>query len=278
MALLPPKMPHQPPPPSDHPLLAVIFDVDGTLVDSERDGHRVAFNQAFEEFGLPDRWDVPAYGELLWTTGGERRLHRHLSSRGMPEDERNQLVPRLHARKTEIFCAMAAGGLIAPRPGAARLLDDLQATGVRLAVATTGTRAWVHPLLERSFGSGRFEVIVTGDEAPERKPHPSAYLVALERLSLPPRAALAVEDSANGLVAARAAQLPCLVVVNGYTRSHDLEAADLVLDGFGEPSHPAQVLHDPHDVRPSGCLDAITVARVRAATATIESGMPAIPD
>jgi HAD superfamily hydrolase (TIGR01509 family) len=212
---------------------AVILDVDGTLADSERDGHRVAFNLAFEEFGLDHRWSVEEYGRLLETTGGQRRLHAYLKEQGMDAAERDDLVPRLHARKTELFQELVAEGEVEPRPGTPELLDRLEAEGVRLAVATTGSRGWVAPLLDRFFGLDRFEAIVAGDEAPARKPDPSAYLLALEALGLPPSAAVAVEDSRNGLLAALGADLPCVVVVNDYTRDHDLEGAALVVDDFG---------------------------------------------
>jgi HAD superfamily hydrolase (TIGR01509 family) len=211
---------------------AVIFDVDGTLVDSEKDGHRVASNLAFEEFGLPYRWDVGPYGNLLETTGGQQRLHRYLEGEGMGQSERDELVPRLHARKTELFRELVAAGRVAPRPGVEALLDDIERAGVRLAVATTGSRAWVEPLLQRLFGLDRFFPVITGDEAPVRKPDPSAYLQALDGLGLAPSDVVVVEDSANGLVAARAAGLACVVVVNDYTADHPLDGAALVVDTF----------------------------------------------
>ncbi len=249
-------------------LQAVVLDVDGTLVDSERDGHRVAFNRAFEEAGLPDRWDVERYGELLAVTGGERRLNAYFEEQGMPEEEREELASRLHARKTEIFTEMASQGEIEPRPGVSELLDELEEAGVRLAVATTGTRKWVDPLLERLFGLERFEVIVASDEAPDRKPDPSAHRLALERLGLAASAAPGVEDSANGLEAAKASGLPCVVVVNDYTREQDFGDADLVFDGFGRPDAPASVLSDPHGLEPPGRLDVDTLRRLVAATSS----------
>ncbi len=211
---------------------AVIFDVDGTLGDTERDGHRVAFNLAFGELGLAYRWDVETYGKLLEITGGRRRLHAYLEGQGMAQAERDDVVPRLHTRKTERFQELVADGRIEPRPGATALLDELEGAGVRLAVATTGSRAWVEPLLERLFGPGRFSPVVTGDEAPVRKPDPSAYLQALEGLGLTASSVLAVEDSNNGLVAARAAGLACVVVANDYTADHDFHGAALVVDTF----------------------------------------------
>jgi HAD superfamily hydrolase (TIGR01509 family) len=245
-------------------LAAVVLDVDGTLVDSERDGHRVAFNRAFEEAGLEDRWDVDLYGQLLDVTGGKRRIDSYFEQQGMPEDEREELASRLHARKTEIFTEMASRGEIEPRPGAAELLDELEEAGVRLAVATTGSREWVHPLLDRLFGLERFEAIVTSEEAPERKPDPSAHRLALEQLELGASAAPAVEDSLNGLRAAKSAGLACVVVVNDYTREQDFDDADLVLDGFGRPDDPASILADPHGLDPPGRLDVDTLRRLAA--------------
>ncbi len=239
-----------------------MFDVDGTLVDSERDGHRVAFNRAFEEADLPDRWNVELYGELLQIAGGQHRLNAHLRQQGMPDGEREELAGRLHARKTEIFTEMAKRGEIEARPGVRELLCELGDGGVRLAVATTGSGAWVHPLLERLFGTGRFEVIVTADEAPVRKPDPSAHRLALERLGLPASDAAAVEDSLNGLRAAKGAGLACAVVVNDYTRQEDFGEADLVLDGYGSASAPASVLSDPHELDPPRRLDLGTLARM----------------
>ncbi|MDP8942563.1 MAG: HAD-IA family hydrolase [Actinomycetota bacterium] len=246
-------------------LQAVILDVDGTLVDSERDGHRVAFNRAMEEAGLDDRWDVEKYGELLAVTGGENRLNAYFEEQGMPEEEREELASRLHERKTEIFTEMAREGEIQARPGAGQLLDELEDAGVRLAVATTGTRKWVEPLLDRLFGLERFETIVASDDAPDRKPDPMAHRMALERLELPAPAAPTIEDSANGLRAAKEAGLACVIVVNDYTHDQDFDDADLVLDGFGRPDDPASVLADPHGLDPPGRLDLDTLRRLVAA-------------
>ena len=212
-------------------LRAVVFDVDGTLVDSERHGHRVAFNAAFAEAGLPYVWDEELYGELLRTTGGRSRLERYLSGQGVGEVERGTLATELHVRKTTIMKEMVAGGRIEARPGVGALIDQLVERGVRLGVATTGSRGWVEGLLATIFPGVTFEVAVFGDEV-ARKPEPDAYLVAMQRLGVGPDGAVAVEDSAEGLTAAKRAGMPCVVVVNGYTRDHDLTGADLVVDDF----------------------------------------------
>jgi HAD superfamily hydrolase (TIGR01509 family) len=241
---------------------AAIFDVDGTLVDSERDGHRVAFNMAFEEFGLPYRWDVELYGKLLRTTGGQRRIDGYLRDQGVDEEEREKLAPALHKRKTEIMSELVDEGRVKVRPGAERLLNELAGQGCRLAVATTGSRGWVDRLLKRLLPDVDFEVVVCGDEVENRKPDPEAFTVSLEWLDLPAGEVVVVEDSGEGVEAAEGAGLACVAVLNGYTLDHDVSAAGLVLDGFGEPDAPAKVLADRSHTGCDGVLDAASLARV----------------
>ena len=243
-------------------LRAVIFDVDGTLVDSERHGHRVAFNRAFEELDLPYRWDEEEYGRLLSITGGQRRLRQYLEEQGMDEEERERLVPELHSRKSEIFKQIVEEGRMELRPGATRLLGELAEADCALAVATTGSGDWVQDLLEQVAPDVSFDVMVFGDDVAERKPDPEAFTVCLERLGVEASQAAAVEDSDNGLEAAKAAGLPCAVVVNGYTAEQDLSEADLVLDGFGEPGAPARVIADPRSTGCEGVLDPATLERI----------------
>ncbi|MFD5180526.1 HAD-IA family hydrolase [Nocardia sp. NPDC058379] len=213
---------------------AVIFDVDGTLVDSERDGHRVAFNAAFAEAGLPDRWDVDRYGDLLRIAGGTQRMTHWFESTGRAPAQAGELAERLHPIKTRIMRSLVEDGRIQPRPGARELIERLAARGIALHVATTGTRAWVEPLLRHAFGPV-FDVVVTGTEVPDLKPSPAVYLEVLARTRCAPEHVVAVEDSANGVLAAQAAGLRCVAAQNAYTRSHDLSAALLVADGLDDP-------------------------------------------
>lgn len=215
------------------PLSAVIFDVDGTLVDSERDGHRVAFNVAFEEFGLPDRWDVETYGRLIRTAGGRQRLAAWFRSRGRTHTEAVELANRLHRRKTEIMRELVQDGLIGPRPGVIALLDRLAVARVPVHVATTGTRTWVEPLLSGVFGD-RFDIVVTGSEVTELKPDPAVYLEVIRRIGSAD-GVLAVEDSANGVSAASSAGLPVVATANPYTREDDFTGATLITDRFDDP-------------------------------------------
>ena len=249
-------------------LRAVVLDVDGTLADTERHGHRVAFNRAFEALDLPYRWDEDTYGELLHVTGGKRRLAGYLADQGVEEPERDRLAGELHRRKTAIMKTLVDDGVVEVRPGVSRLLGELGDAGVSLAVATTGSRDWVEGLLARLLGGVTFDVIVTGDEVEDRKPDPEAYALVLERLGLGPGGGkgevVAVEDSGEGLSSAVGAGLPCVVVVNGYTTDHDVDDAALVLDGFGEPDRPARVLADRAATGCNGVLDVDVLARVAA--------------
>lgn len=209
---------------------AVVFDVDGTLADTERDGHRPAFNRAFADAGLPYRWDVDTYGRLLAVTGGARRLEGYLREVGHPDAAASATA--LHRAKTAHLVAWVRAGPVRCRPGVDVLVAGLVRSGVRCAVATTGRRAWVQPLLHRLFDAPTFDPVVTGDDVAELKPAPDAYLRAVDRLGVDPARVLAVEDSANGLRSARAAGLACVVVTNAYTRGQDLTGAAAVLDGF----------------------------------------------
>lgn len=236
--------------------VAAVFDVDGTLVDSERHGHRVAFNEAFSALGLPYVWDEATYGRLLAITGGQQRLASYLTEHGHPAEEADRLATELHRDKTERFRQLCERGGIPARPGVVELLDGLAAAEVPVGVATTGTREWVAPLLDRLFGLDRFTFVLTGSEVPRRKPASDVYDAACEQLGRDPGQTIAVEDSANGLVAAHAAGLPCLVAVNDYTRDQDLTSAELVTDGFCD----ATVLHGPENLLSAGAVTAATIA------------------
>jgi HAD superfamily hydrolase (TIGR01509 family) len=244
----------------------VVFDVDGTMVDSERHGHRVAFNQAFADLGLPFHWDEQRYGALLAVTGGERRVRTFLrtdptvAAEGWAVERIDEVARTVHARKTELFTEMARSNVFTPRPGVTRLLDDLAQGGIAVGVATTGSREWVLPLLDGLFCLQRFAVVVTGAEAPQRKPHPSAYHQAVDLLGVDAGHVAAVEDSGPGVAAARYASLACLVVTNGYTEHDVARQAHLALDGFGDPDAPATVLVDTYETCPRGVVD-LTVLR-----------------
>ncbi len=230
-------------------LKCLLWDVDGTLADTERDGHRVAFNRAFAEAGIARRWDERTYGELLSITGGKERIRYDIEYGAMPEMSDAEIV-RLHARKTVFYRRLIAGRGIPLRPGVRRMLEAAHGAGIRIGVATTTTPAALEALIEHSLGVvwfDRFAVLAAGDIVSAKKPAPDIYIHAMEKMEARREETLALEDSGNGWKAAQAAGLKCVVTVNGYTRNQDFHGADLVTSGFGEPEGEAiEVLSNPH--------------------------------
>lgn len=203
-------------------LKALLWDVDGTLAETERDGHLVAFNCAFAESGLPWRWTEARYGELLTVAGGRERLLRALAAEpDAPPNaaERIALVERLHRLKNRIYAGMAAGGALRLRAGVMELLTDCRARGVWLAIVTTTSRANVEALLTAALGRSWttwFASTTCAEDAPRKKPDPQAYTLALQSLGLRGPETLAIEDAPAGVRAAAAAGVPVVRVRSFY--------------------------------------------------------------
>ncbi len=224
---------------------ALVFDCDGVLADTERYGHLPAFNQTFREFGLPVQWSEEEYGRRLKIGGGKERIASILTpefvaAAGLPADPEGQAaqIALWHKRKTAVYTEMVVAGKLPPRPGIRRIISAAQDAGWKLGVASTSAEASVHAILDYAVGAeraARFDVFLAGDCVAHKKPAPDIYLLALERLGVDPAGVLVVEDSRNGLQAADAAGLRCLVTVNGYTEKEDFSEAKLVVSSLGDP-------------------------------------------
>jgi len=246
-------------------LEALLFDVDGTLADTERDGHRVAFNRAFEDAGLDWNWSVELYGELLKVTGGKERMYHFVETGNpnIPQDvDLGEMIISLHAAKTEHYVGMLRDGLIPLRPGIERILREARSAGMRMAIATTTTPDNVEWLLKSTLGEesiGWFELIAAGDIVKAKKPAPDIYTYALETMNLSADNCVALEDSAMGLRSARDAGIKRVIITaNGYTLAHDFSGATTVVDHLGEPGKPFQHLSG---IQPAG--DMIDLAGIQ---------------
>ena len=219
---------------------ALIFDCDGVLVDTERDGHRVAFNRAFAQKGYTFEWDVELYKELLKVAGGKERMLHYFDTKGWPKDvvDQDSFIRELHKSKTDIFMRIIENGELPLRPGVARLIDEAIKANVELAVCSTSNERAVNLIVERLLGPERkahFKIILAGDVVSKKKPDPEIYHLALQHLGHRPEDCVVVEDSRNGFLAAHAAGIPCVITTNSYTEEEDFTGAGLVVRELGDP-------------------------------------------
>lgn len=244
-------------------MTALLFDCDGVLADTERHGHLPAFNLMFDEFGVPAHWSEDEYGEKLKIGGGKERMASLFDEPGfteradVPSDDagRKDLLARWHKSKTAHFKRLVADGKVPPRSGIHRIVNGALDAGWTVAVCSTSAEESVRAVFERAAGTdavGRV-TFFCGDIVPRKKPAPDVYLLAVEQLGLDKADTLVVEDSRNGLLAATAAGLRCVVTVNGYTREEDFDEAVLVVSELGDPGgDPVEVLANRGAARPDG--------------------------
>ncbi|OAF02619.1 phosphatase [Bradyrhizobium centrolobii] len=220
---------------------ALIFDVDGTLAETE-ELHRQAFNDAFARCGLDWHWDRAGYKDLLRVTGGKERMRAHHAMLHNVPPLADEDIAKLHRTKTALYAALVETGCCPLRPGVAALLAAARSRGQRLAIATTTSRDNIDALLSQALGdrwASDFDAIVAGDDVRHKKPAPDVYLETLARLRLKASDCVAIEDSANGLIAASRANIPVLITRSMYFQDEDFTGARLVLDDLSELARPA---------------------------------------
>ncbi len=222
-------------------LEALIFDVDGTLAETE-EAHRHAFNDTFAEAGMDWHWSVEDYTWLLRTTGGKERMRAYRDHVGQGPDD--DTIAALHQRKTARYAQIIASGALDLRPGVASLIDRARARGLRLAVATTTNRPNVDALCRACFCAPMkdvFEIIAAGDEVARKKPAPDVFALAVSRLGIAPDAAMAFEDSRNGVLSAKGAGLPVIVTPSAYTAQDDFAGAEWIVPDLTLPHLPEEL-------------------------------------
>lgn len=263
---------------------ALLFDCDGVLADTERDGHLPAFNATFAQVGLPVRWSEEQYADLVLIGGGKERMASMLTpelvaSAGLPTDPDDQrvMLADWHRRKTATYVAMVESGALPARPGVARLAAEASAAGWALGVASTSAERSVRAVLEHAVGrdlAAGFAVFA-GDVVEHKKPAPDIYLLALDGMGLDPAECVVVEDSANGLRAALAAHLTTVVTVSAYTRDEDFGGAALVVSSLGElPGSPTEVYADPYGL---GVGDEVTLTDLSRLLELAHASTPPAP-
>jgi HAD superfamily hydrolase (TIGR01509 family) len=230
---------------------AIFFDQDGVVIDTEKDGHRVAFNETFKEFGYDFQWDVDKYYELLQISGGKERMRHYFHTEGvftdMKSDEEDELIKRLHKRKTEIFIELIESGQLPLRVGIKRLMKEAMDRGLIVGICTTANERAANAIAKGMLQDIQFEFVLAGDIVSKKKPDPEIYLLALEKSGLKPEECLVVEDSRNGVLAAKEAGMYVVATTNIYTENENLREADIVVTCLGEPDGEKGILKQENE-------------------------------
>jgi len=218
---------------------AVFFDQDGVIIDTEKDGHRVSFNMTFKEFGFTDEWSVDYYHELLQIAGGKERMKHHWQTRGfskpIPPEQIDELIKDMHKRKTAIFVELIESGKLPLRPGIHRFMKEAMAAGLKIGVCTTSNEQAAKAITEKILKDIKFDIVLAGDVVSKKKPDPEIYNLALSKTNLKPDEVMVVEDSKNGVLAAKAAGTRVVVTTNYYTEKEDVSGGDIIVTCLGDP-------------------------------------------
>jgi HAD superfamily hydrolase (TIGR01509 family) len=218
---------------------AFIFDQDGVIIDTEKDGHRVAFNETFQANGYKFSWDIDEYHQLLQISGGKERMRHYLHTKGFgvevkPEDE-NELIMALHKQKTETFISLIEGGKLPLRSGVKRLMKEVNDMNLILGICTTSNQRSAQAVAYKILKEIRFDFVLAGDVVSKKKPDPEIYNLALTQADLKPEECVVIEDSHNGVKAAHQANMNIVATTNFYTAEEDLSYADIIVTRLGDP-------------------------------------------
>lgn len=242
-------------------LQALLFDCDGVLAETERDGHRIAYNRAMGESGIKAEWTVEKYAKLVLISGGKERLKSFFENHpeDFPPDQFNaKLIQEIYLKKTAIFKAMVQEGALPPRPGIARIIREAHERGVLLFVCSTSHRESVEALLRHNYGTecfSWFTELFCGDIVAHKKPAPDIYTLAGDKYKLEKKRCFVIEDSRNGLLAALGAGMHCLVTESYYTSGEDFTGADIVVSSLGDPSgEQGKIIYSSRPVPPRGYI------------------------
>lgn len=220
-------------------LRAVFFDQDGVIIETEKDGHRVAFNSAFKEFGLEFEWDVQYYHDLLKVGGGKERLKYFLENikfNGMEyNNSPDNYIKKIHLRKTEIFVELIRSGILPLRPGIRRLMEEINNKGLLLGICTTSNEKAALAVEKYMLTGIKIDFILSGDIVKHKKPDPEIYRMALEKSGVSPENVFVVEDSRIGVLAGKTAGISVIATLNEYTKNEDVSLADIIVNSLGEP-------------------------------------------
>jgi len=238
---------------------AIFFDQDGVIIDTERDGHRIAFNKTFKEFGFDFEWDVDYYHELLQVAGGKERMLHHLNTKGfgveVKSGEKIELIKNMHIRKTAIFIDLIESGKLPLRPGIKRLMKEAMDAGLIIGVCTTSNEKAAHAVAFGILKDIKFDFILAGDVVSKKKPDPEIYNLALKKTGLKPQECIVIEDSRNGVIAAKAAGIYVVATTNIYTEKEDLSDADIIITSLGDPSgEKGELKQELEDLKFDGVL------------------------
>ena len=247
-------------------LKAIFFDMDGTIIDTEKDGHRVAFNEAFKQVGIDAEWNVLQYHKLLQIAGGKERMKFYFQGEGknfLPAEKSvDDFVQQLHLLKTEIFVSLIESGKLPLRPGIKRIMKEANESGILVGICTTSNEKAVKTIVNSLLNDIKIDLILAGDIVTKKKPDPEIYLLALEKTGFSPKEVLVVEDSENGLIAGKDAGINVLVTVNEYTKNENLSRADAVVTSFGDEAIPAEVLAGKLELRERTIVHVADIERI----------------